>query len=789
MDLRASTGGSQGLVVAFAADERVEVKAGEGFALLGTARDAHNEIDAEAADYYHAGWHIKSSGVTAVWSRWWALGKITIADGNCPTSQIKRGPVESSKYLMAMLVDSANTNDKPSIVDLGLEGLHSAAYAIQERAEGIVQTANHLGAGAFLPDVNILSAPKAADFGTPLWHAQQIGAGIGGAVPYFGVFAGAQKLSTLAGARFLSETAAVSLARSLDTIPGGFAVGAATGFVYDGLTSSVAADSRNFWGDRFTQAGIGSLTYGTASAGWLKSLGRWAAVRSPEMGAVLRNPFVNNTASGALAGIVNTEATSVVYNNEPAGAQDIMKGAYTYGLTGLTLGALTHFTSPRNMSKPQETVQTMRDGTTAERNAEGRAIQKEINRYGDDPAVVLESLIRKPGTQLLALGEAHYKNNPLRQTVSQILPRLTSSYDVIVAHEFTEPMQRHFDDYLKTGSFDQMATGGEAADPKVASRMRFIESELAVARQAGARLAAIDHPDKSSASPAERNEYQALSLKQLMDKNPDSKIIWIGGAFHAMDSATEGGALTKLRAALAAEGRSADSVVSIFGQLHNGVPYNTATITRAVDRNVMIPVRPEGPLANTPIWQLFGGHTLNEFDYLAIFPKRIESHSGQTADSLDSLANNYEVDNKLTQARIALYDAWQAADHENTPIGRVMVATNLARVERKLGNNEKGDYWANQALHYNKLDPEPEQEKLLKLLMEPKYGPTTKVEAVPINSEVDLDPRVDTTYSLNNEALLAVIQKWKPVRSPTPLLPRAYWIAPGDLGRRWPDGT
>lgn len=633
---------------------------------------------------------------------------------------------------------------------MAADALHAGAYAIQSRLDGAAQTVNQV-AGMHLR-ANWLSEPEHTEFGSARWHAQRVGEGIGGAVPYFAATLGVSKAVSLIGGRLLTPVETLSAVRRMDTLAGSFTVGAGTGFVYDALTAPIREGQGDFWHERFKSGVIGAATMGTASAGWTKYAGRYASLHSPEIGAVLRNPLATATTSGALAGLVNAEGTALMQGRH-ADLTELGTSAYTFAFLGGTLAGLNHAIAPRHLTKARESAETETNGSALQRLEEARRLQSEINRCGDQPSSVLAGLLAKPSTRVLALGEAHNAASPLRNEVQALLPSLRGQ-NVVLAQELPSWMQPHIDQFARTGSFDlsRVADPAQRQSLENLSKTGQIMEDFRQARAAGVPVRAIDHPtllrEERGWKNSERDSYQANELQSILQSDPTTKVIWIGGADHVVNA--PGSALSNLRAAVPG---SSDAIVSVHALTNNGMPYNLNPVTRALNNPIAFPVRENGPIAGMD-WlpAIRPDVKLGQFDYLAMYPKRLPSRDADMFDLILGHAGNDEFNGQLQHARTGLYGAWDMAQFRNSPTDKMLAALQLARVERKLGNNERADKFIDEALRANQLDIEPEDPALLRLLAEPRNGPAKlKTEQEMIYS--DDDPRLEYVYKAPDKAI------------------------------------
>jgi hypothetical protein len=238
------------------------------------------------------------------------------------------------------------------------ELLHSAAYAgLQAPIEGVSQLVNHVSGSKVIPDFHIVDAPKAAEFGSVAWHAQQFG----GAVGMIGSFYAVNKGVGAVMAKPASAAEAASLRFKVTQA-------ASSGFVYDGLMRPVHADEGNFWLARAKHATVGAVTFGTlaASAHGLNAFGK-AAPDSMAFKGTIRNELFNHTVAGVVAGSTNVQLESLLSGRGFASKEDTMRGGYTFAMVGLGL---------RGVEKGREVL--------AERVAERAAVRTSLNNLRED---------------------------------------------------------------------------------------------------------------------------------------------------------------------------------------------------------------------------------------------------------------------------------------------------------------------------------------------------------------------------------------------------------------------
>jgi|GEM_PF-984138 len=242
------------------------------------------------------------------------------------------------------------TRPDPTVVDLGGELLHSAAYSgLQAPVTSLGQVADNVlhrmdvksNLGETLTK---MPAPQHEDFGTARWHAQQIG-GAGGMILPFFLTKGALKQSGLSFAA-RTEVGVMASSRLASTANAGLiADGALTGFAYDFLLRPVEQkDMDKFWTAR-TQHGLtGAATFGTLTAGsvGLRHASRSMAASLVEAPKAARVAY--DVTMGALpgipAGIVNAEAHARLSEGRTSSWEERKQGAYTMFMAGGALSAL-----------------------------------------------------------------------------------------------------------------------------------------------------------------------------------------------------------------------------------------------------------------------------------------------------------------------------------------------------------------------------------------------------------------------------------------------------------------
>jgi hypothetical protein len=211
--------------------------------------------------------------------------------------------------------------------NLAYEALHSAAYsAIQAPLKGATQLVDKALGTSIAPHVDLVDAPKPAEFGSGAWHAQQIGGAVGMIAPFMAVNKGVGGFVKTEGA--VAETMALRSQVTQAALAGG---------VYEGVFRPVEDNEGNFWGARFRHATVGAATFATltATAHGLDALGK-AAPEARLMGArAFDNNLFNHAVSGVVAGGTNAQLESLLAGKGFASTQDTIRGGYTFAVVGV----------------------------------------------------------------------------------------------------------------------------------------------------------------------------------------------------------------------------------------------------------------------------------------------------------------------------------------------------------------------------------------------------------------------------------------------------------------------
>ena len=229
--------------------------------------------------------------------------------------------------------------------DFAGELLRSFAYsALQSPVSGVAQLCDRASADAgslvgvkgtkLLPNVQFMSAPKEAAFGSSTWHAQQLGSAGGLACDLILVSLAARKVMPAGQIGSLTEAQLAEHSRRQ------IYKTAMTGVVLGGVFTPVKPGD-DFWQARGRSAVVQGLTFGilAASSQGLKSAGQMLDKSGRVGGSVLRNEIFCNIAAGVPAGLVHAQSESLLSGKGLAGLNETGKSIYAFSTVGGFLGA------------------------------------------------------------------------------------------------------------------------------------------------------------------------------------------------------------------------------------------------------------------------------------------------------------------------------------------------------------------------------------------------------------------------------------------------------------------
>ncbi len=227
-----------------------------------------------------------------------------------------------------------------------------AFSAVQAPTNGVVQLYDYFMGTKHLPEVQLVSPCKEADFGSANWHAQQIGAGLGTAVDFLLLNAslvGVGKVCAGIGRMLATAEKAESslpLARNVIACEPSFTkklcTNAASGFIFDGIFhESKEKEGDSLLGRRLAQAVTGAATFSVLAAS--SEAASLAGYSRP----------VGSAMAGVPAGMLNVQLNSLLAGDGFAGFNDTNKGAYSFLFTGGVLGLMHGKDEPKSNNETE----------------------------------------------------------------------------------------------------------------------------------------------------------------------------------------------------------------------------------------------------------------------------------------------------------------------------------------------------------------------------------------------------------------------------------------------------
>lgn len=241
--------------------------------------------------------------------------------------------------------DSSNLEQSDSSSPLSLvgEGVHSALYsAVQSPVSGVAQLIDKTTGTNLMPSVQIIDAPSHAEFGSAKWHAQTIGGAAGMIAPFMLARSGSKAVLGRAGLAYEASSLVaptanmITRARQLAVLES-----ATAGFVFDSVMKPVEDGEGNFWAARLKHGTVGALTFGglTASSIGFKSAAS-SLLKEGAVKNVLESNISNAIVSGVPAGVINAEASSLLFHGKLATGRELGESVYTMAVAGGALSAL-----------------------------------------------------------------------------------------------------------------------------------------------------------------------------------------------------------------------------------------------------------------------------------------------------------------------------------------------------------------------------------------------------------------------------------------------------------------
>lgn len=218
-------------------------------------------------------------------------------------------------------------SSQTDLTGLATEGIHSFLHsAIQQPIDGVSQIADRMLNTSLQPSLQLISAPSSAEFGTAKWHAQQIGGALGMTADYLLLS------KVMKGSSKDAFQRVESVSMSMSTRVGTAAI---NGAVYESLFRA-SAPEQNLLASRLKQGMAGAATFATLTAARI-GLGQTLGAGMP---ASKLAEVAAGTISGAPAGVVSAQLSSILEGKGLASATDSLKSAYTFAVVGGTLGTL-----------------------------------------------------------------------------------------------------------------------------------------------------------------------------------------------------------------------------------------------------------------------------------------------------------------------------------------------------------------------------------------------------------------------------------------------------------------
>lgn len=207
----------------------------------------------------------------------------------------------------------------------------TAHTLVQRPLDAIAQTADQILGSSTLPIVQLIEQPKAEEFGTANWIAQQAGTAVG-ALPYLLTVHSALR-NSLAPRILSTDTQHLLQAGSRlgatgrrQTAQLEMSAAAATGFTYSGLLSPVdsqqASSTESFLKAKAINGGIGAGTFAIMTGSMLGIKSAASHLSAGSTRNFLSSDITVGTMSGVPAGIFGTQADSLLHGNGFASLQD-----------------------------------------------------------------------------------------------------------------------------------------------------------------------------------------------------------------------------------------------------------------------------------------------------------------------------------------------------------------------------------------------------------------------------------------------------------------------------------
>jgi len=226
--------------------------------------------------------------------------------------------------------------------------------AAQQPYNGLAQLVDSgtskLGLGDVLPQMNIVSAPKAAKFGSSDWVAQTVGSGLGMVAPFMlsdGMLgaAGRGLGATKVGSMAAEMAESVPFASTLAPLARPALSGATYGFLF---TPSADSGGKSLLWERTKSAAVGGLTFPAAKLG-SEALGAGIAKGLSAVGVDVASNLAGKIAlrggssvlgGGLGGGFANAESSSYLNTGHAASLDEVEQSVGSFAVTGGALEAL-----------------------------------------------------------------------------------------------------------------------------------------------------------------------------------------------------------------------------------------------------------------------------------------------------------------------------------------------------------------------------------------------------------------------------------------------------------------
>lgn len=237
----------------------------------------------------------------------------------------------------------------------------AAAYsALQAPAVAISQILDKATGSKVAENLTLVNRPEEAEFGSVKWHAQQVGAAVGGLVPFLGALALTKNVSNATRAE---ELALAYSKAPVATTASMFRTGEMTvaGFG-QGVLFEPNANKDQMFKERFTQGITGGVTMGSMHVLSNKLSPLTGASLD---GASLLNKSLTTGIAGGASGLVGLKVDELLTGNRRSG-EETAQSAYQAAFTGLALGGLAG--SHLRLHQPADSTPSLSEFVARDKN-------------------------------------------------------------------------------------------------------------------------------------------------------------------------------------------------------------------------------------------------------------------------------------------------------------------------------------------------------------------------------------------------------------------------------------